>query len=126
MLVRYGKFLVVVALVFTTGLHWTALQTVAWAGMLAHNLRAHSVTEAVTDTFDGKHPCCLCRAIAAAKKSDKKNEAATPQLKLEFPVLADQIRLFAPLRLNSFPPVDAFAAHVSVKPPLPPPRNFPV
>jgi hypothetical protein len=36
-LARFSKFLVVVALVTTTGLHWAVLQSVAWTTMLASN-----------------------------------------------------------------------------------------
>jgi len=31
-----------------------------------------SVSEALSKTFDGKHPYRLCKQIAAAKKSEKK------------------------------------------------------
>jgi hypothetical protein len=74
--VRGKKFLVVLALVLSTGLHWAALQTVAWTTMLADNLRQQSLTQAVSQTFDGQHPCCLCKAIAAGKQSEKKTELA--------------------------------------------------
>ena len=84
MLARFGKFLVVVALVTTTGLHWAVLQSVAWTTMLADNLRTQSLTEAVTHTFDGNHPCCLCKAIAAGRKSEQKKEFTAPLQKLEF------------------------------------------
>ena len=51
----------------TLGPQWTALQTVAWTTMLANNLRTEFVTKAVSNTFDGEHPCPLCKALAAAK-----------------------------------------------------------
>ena len=88
MFARYGKFFVVAALVLSTGAHWAALQTVAWTTMLADNLCNESVSEAVLHTFDGKHLCPLCKAIAAAKKSEKKSEAVSPTLKMEFPPVA--------------------------------------
>jgi len=80
---------VVAALVLTTGAHWAALQTVAWTTMLAANLSSQqSLAEAVSETFDGKHPCPLCKAITAAKKSEKKSELVSPTLKMEFPLVA--------------------------------------
>ena len=58
--------------------------------MLAANLSSQqSLTEAVSQTFDGEHPCPLCKAIAAGKKSGKKSEAIAPVLKMEFPPVAD-------------------------------------
>jgi len=121
-LVRCGKFLVVLALVANIGAHWAALQTVAWATMLATNLRNESVSEAVCQTFDGKHPCCLCKAIAAAKKSGKKSESLTTGTKLEFPPLAVQISLTSPARFAILQPDNFSAILISYQPPVPPPR----
>jgi hypothetical protein len=121
---RFGKALVVAALVLTTGAHWAALQTVAWTTMLANNLRTQSFTEAVSDTFDGQHPCPLCQAIAAGKKSEKKSEATSPPLKMEFPPVAGRIVLNPPAQFEVLPVVDVFAEPLSSKPPVPPPRGF--
>jgi len=126
-LARCGKFLVIAALVLTTGAHWAALQTIAWTTMLAANLsRQQSLTEAVSQTFDGEHPCPLCKAIAAGKKSEQKSEAVAPVLKMEFPLVADRFVLIAPKPFADFLPVNVFADSVSSKPPVPPPRRFPV
>ena len=116
----------VLALVLATGLHWAALQTVAWTTMLASNLCGDSLAQAVGKTFDGKHPCCLCKAIAAAKKSGKKSEAVSPALKMEFPPVAGSMVLFPPAEFEIVPVPDTFAESVAAKPPLPPPRSFPV
>ena len=124
MFARFGKFLVVATLVLTTGAHWAALQTVAWTTMLANSLRTQSFTEAVSNTFDGKHPCCLCKAIAAGKKSEKQSEAVAPVLKLEFPPVAGRIVLLPPAQFEFLPLADAFAETLPAKPPLQPPRSF--
>ncbi len=124
MLVRFGKFLVVVALVTTTGLHWAVLQSVAWTTMLADNLRTQSLAEAVTHTFDGKHPCCLCQAIAAGRKSDQKKEFTTPIQKLEFPPVKENFVLIAPSSFQLLPQANTFADFLTQKPPTPPPRRF--
>lgn len=125
MFARYGKILVVTALVLTTGAHWIALQTVAWTTMLAANLSSRqSLTEAVSETFDGKHLCPLCKAIAAAKKSEKKSETVSPVLKMEFPPVAGKMILFPPTQCEFQPQVDIFAKNFLPKPPLQPPRGF--
>ena len=124
MLARFGKFLVVVALVTTTGLHWAVLQSVAWTTMLADNLCTQSLTEAVTRTFDGKHPCCLCKTIAAAKKSGKKTEFTVQIQKIEFPPLPDNMVLAAPSRFQLLPLTNNSAESLTVRPPTPPPREF--
>ena len=121
---RGGKFLVVAALVLTTGLHWAALQTVAWTTMLANNLCSESLSQAVSRTFDGVHPCCLCKAIAAAKQSQKKSEAIASALKSEFPPVTGKMTLFPPARFELLSAQNAFADSQSSKPPVPPPRSF--
>jgi len=123
-LARCGKLLVVVALVLVTGAHWAALQTVAWTTMLANNLRTQSVSEAVSETFDGRHLCPLCRAIAAAKKSEKKSEAVSPSLKMEFPPAPENFVLISPEPISAFSLAEFSAASSSPKPPVPPPRSF--
>ena len=124
MFARCGKFFVVVALVLSTGAHWAALQTVAWTTMLANNLRTQSVSEAVANTFDGQHLCPLCKAIAAAKKSEKKSEAVSPTLKMEFPPAPENFALISPEPVSAFSLAEISADSSSHKPPVPPPRGF--
>lgn len=107
-----------------TGAHWAALQTVAWTTMLASNLRTQSFSKAVSETFDGEHPCCMCKAIAAAKKAQKNSEATAPILKMEFTPLAGKINLYPPAQFELLPQPDFSAASLFLKPPLPPPRSF--
>lgn len=115
----------VIALVLSTGLHWAALQTVAWTTMLAANLSSQqSLTEAVSQTFDGEHPCPLCKAIAAAQKSEKKSDALTLKLKIEYPPVADKLMLVAPRIFKTFQADCRFADSLATKPPVPPPRSF--
>lgn len=124
MFVRLGKFFVIVALIATTGAHWAALQTVAWTTMLASSLRTQSISEAVSDTFDGKHLCPICKAIAAAKKSEKKSEAVSPTLKMEFPPVAEKFVLISPKPFSASTLAKFSADSAFPKPPVPPPRDF--
>jgi hypothetical protein len=122
--VRIGNIFLVLALVVTLGAHWALLQTVAWTTMLANNLQSGSLHDAVTKTFDGEHPCPLCRAIAAAKKSEKKSEAVSSTLKLEFPPVAANFTFISQEPISAFSLAKLFAASSFQKPPLPPPRGF--
>jgi hypothetical protein len=123
--VRLGHVLLIVALLAATGGHWALLQTMAWTNMLADNLRTGSVGEALAKTFDGKHPCSLCKQICAGKKSEKKVEFPTLAKKLEF--VSDRAGFVltapevSPLRWES---KSAFAALIQ-PPPVPPPRQLP-
>jgi hypothetical protein len=121
---RIGKCLVVTALVLSMGLHWAALQTVAWAAMLANNLETNSLCCALCKTFDGKHPCCMCKAIAAAKAAQKKSEAVASALKLECTPLADGAKLAPQAQFEKVARTNTFAESLPSKPPVPPPRQF--
>jgi hypothetical protein len=122
--VRFGKICVVLALVTTLGAHWALLQTVAWTTMLANNLQSNSFHDAVTKTFDGNHPCPLCQAIAAGKKSEQKSEFTLKIQKLEFPPAKGNFVLITPSRFQLLPQANAFAAALLHPPATPPPRFF--
>src|SRR5271154_7123484 len=124
MFIRIGKMFVVIALVTMLGAHWALLQTVAWTTMLADNLCTQSVKEAVTETFDGNHPCCLCKAIAAGKQSEKKTEFNLQTQKLEFPPSKENFALIAPSQFHLLPQENSPAKSLAQKPPLQPPRGF--
>ncbi len=124
MFVRIGKICLVLALMATLGAHWALLQSVAWTTMLADNLESSSFHDAVTMTFDGQHPCPICKAIAEAKKSEKKSEAVTTTLKLEFPPVNENFVLIAPSQFELLPLENSSAKSSAQKPLLQPPRGF--
>ncbi len=121
---RLGKIFLVLALVAMLGAHWAALQTVAWTAMLADNLHSDSFCAAVTKTFDGNHPCDLCKAIAAGKQSEKKTEFSFQPQKLEFPPLKENFGLIAPSQFQLLPLKNFSAKSFAQKPLLQPPRGF--
>jgi len=91
--------------------------------MLAGNLQTCSLHDAVAMTFDGQHPCPLCKAIAAAKKSEQKDQGILVTQKLEFPPVQARLVLTAPSPIE-IPSPNTFAESLSQKPPTPPPREF--
>jgi hypothetical protein len=120
---RWAKFVLVLALACSVGLHWAFFQSVAWTSMLADNLRHDSLAQAVTHTFDGQHLCRLCKAIADGKKSEKKNDFAPYFETLEFPPAAEDFVLTIPARFALPSRADTFAETLSQTPPTPPPRR---
>jgi hypothetical protein len=102
---------------------WASLQIVAWTTMLGNNLESHSFGEAVTQTFDGQHPCCLCKMIAAGKNSEKNNTVLPQTQKLEYTTAAEKIALIAPLPASALSIAHISARSFSSKPLLPPPRG---
>jgi hypothetical protein len=123
--VRIGKIFLVLALVAMLGAHWALLQTVAWTTMLADNLHSDSFCAAVTETFDGNHPCEMCKAIAAGKKSEKKTGFSFQTQKLEFPPMNEIFALIAPSQFQLLPLENSSAKSSAQKPLLRPPRGFP-
>ena len=111
-----------IGLACSIGLHWVLLQPIAWTTMLAGNLRSFSFSEAVQRTFDGKHPCALCNAVAEGKKSEKKSELLLPLKKFEGASRIVSLVVFSPA---SFPRIEAPNPILKIlprPPPVPPPR----
>jgi hypothetical protein len=126
MMRRIGNALLIVALLAATGGHWAVLQSLAWTSMLTEHLQSQSFSEAVAQTFDGRHPCKLCLAIRAAKKSGKPAEFPQTLKKIEFPPLAANLVLFAPARFEWLNAANVFTESSVFPPPTPPPRHPPV
>ncbi len=121
---RTVKLCVLILLVISVGGQWALLQSIAWMGMLVDYSRQGSVTQAVCKTFDGKHPCCLCKAIAAGKKSEQKKEVSPTSQKLEFPPIGQELDLVRPSHFPLFRRVRLVAKSAFQKPPTPPPRRL--
>ena len=108
------------------------VQVYAWANMLVSYSQEGSLSQAVTDTFSGEKPCCLCKDIAAAKESDpgsgqEKAPLAQQSAKLfqdlfppSHPALRDPFS--TPFPHPGFAPVAQSASPPTCGPPSPPPR----
>ncbi len=106
------------------------LQTIAWAEMLrAYTASSCSVAEAVEQTFDGQHPCELCREIQSAKAKEKSGAPMTAKSQddssLKGTLTESPARTFAPIGEKSALPAMAFAPvrDRTDRPLLPPPRS---
>ena len=124
MLKRLGHALTVFAVLTAIGAHWVVLQSVAWTTMLAENLRTKSVTEAVERTFDGKHPCSLCKQIAKGQQSEKKSEFRPEWKRFEFSHTPITFIFTAPSHYWEMSEPDASPNALSHAPPVPPPKGF--
>jgi hypothetical protein len=67
-----------VLLLGLTGGHWAILQSVAWARMIVDYSRVLPVRTALAQTFDGEHPCALCKGIQKAKQASERQELQQP------------------------------------------------
>jgi hypothetical protein len=123
MAVWMRNLLVVFILLGASGGQWVVLQSVAWAGMIVSNLRHDSLSTAVSHTFDGQHPCPLCKAIQSSRQSEKKSDVEIKITRLEFPPMDGYGRIdcenpFCCAAESS----DEFSDSLASPPPLPPPR----
>ena len=92
----------IMALLSSMGGNWLMLQSIAWTNMLWSYTHTSSpastvtVKNAVKMTFDGKHPCNICKKIVKAKTKEK----PVPSLILAqvayypFPKLSGVLHLF--------------------------------
>lgn len=122
---RLIKFLTVLMLVVTVGLHWALLQTVAWTGMLVSYSRDGSLTEAVSKTFGGQHPCCMCKAIESGRKAEREQsqEKSTPDAKIKCILPRETVFLYSPLCSELPAPLPAVFHSFLPEPQTPPPRG---
>lgn len=67
-----ARSLVIGALLVSLGGHLLLLQTVAWSTMLLSYSESASLKEAAKKTFDGDHPCPLCKAVKESREEEKK------------------------------------------------------
>lgn len=114
----------IVAVLMATGTHWVVLQSIAWTGMLAENLHTNSLPKAIACTFDGKHPCCLCKEIAKHKQSGKKSDLQLELKKLEFPYSKIKFVFCPPSDFREVRAADQSGPLLTHAPPVPPPRAF--
>jgi hypothetical protein len=119
---RIGRAVTVFALCLAVGLHWAALQSVAWGTMLVANAKQTTFSEAIAKTFDGNHPCNLCKSINATQHSQKKPEAQPGPSKPDLICAARPIQVTFAFQNFDYTEdaFDFFARGHS--PPVPPPR----
>ena len=121
---KLGHVLMIIAVLTATGTHWLAFQSVAWTTMLAENLQTSSLQRAIQQTFDGKHPCCLCKEIAKDKQSEKKSDAQVEFKKLDFSHNRFEFVFSAPAHFYEVRAVNDAAISLAEPPSLPPPKEI--
>jgi hypothetical protein len=115
----------VLLLVLLPGLHWALLQTVAWTGMLLRYSREAPFRDAVTMTFDGKHPCSLCDLVEAGRSEQggESQHPVPPTTKLDLGLVWDELALIPVSDRERIPWVTHFAPSRNDAPPKPRPRQ---
>src|SRR5438132_12347421 len=94
-----ARSVTIVALCCAIGLQWLALQSIAWTAMIVDYSKHAPLCQAITETFDGAHPCSLCHAVNAGKNSEKKSDLQSPTPKIDMICVwrtASSLRPFIP------------------------------
>lgn len=125
MLHRFARFLLLTALMVSIGGQWAVLQTAAWVRMaVTYSLKTGSLSEGLSQTFDGEHPCRMCCAVKKGTESEKKDpKQETAKLKIElFAQASAVIVISSPVAKQTFVTTDEVVIEHSIMPPTPPPR----
>jgi len=120
---RIAHAVVVLALCLSIGTHWVVLQSVAWGTMIVRYAQQTSLSQAVAQTFDGDHPCNLCKRISAAKHSEKKSDAQSLTIKPDLICATRRVILLPRSADFLFTWVEMNASLLAHSPPTPPPRS---
>jgi hypothetical protein len=117
-----ARFATIIALCLAIGLHWFVLQSVAWTAMIVKYSAGTSLSAALVKTFDGAHPCSLCRVVQKGKTSEKNSDLQP---------LASKFNLFVTAKESPFSIAGTAFRYNSTgvisltrgeSPPVPPPR----
>ena len=122
---RMGHLFLIGALFVSLGGHLAVFQTIAWANMLKDFSRSASFEEAAKKTFDGEHPCHLCKAVKESKKQEEKKPLLKAESKMEV-ALSTPVRLKTPWGVPVVFRVPAYFgrdSEISLGVPLQPPRS---
>ena len=120
-----GRIATIIALCCAIGLHWIALQSLAWTTMIIDYSKRAPLCQAITQTFDGAHPCSLCHAVSTGKNSEKRSDLQLPTQKIDMICAPRAIRLVLPFRFLEYASADFSFYEIRQSPPVPPPRSLP-
>jgi hypothetical protein len=120
---KIARATVILALCVSIGPHWAALQPVAWATMIVGYSQSAPLAKAVAETFDGNHPCALCKHINRVQHSEKKREAQSTSAKQDLLCVKRSVLLFRSCTDLSFPIEWVSSSAERPSPPIPPPRS---
>jgi hypothetical protein len=122
---RASQYLLIGTLFVSLGGHLALLQTMAWGNMLVGFSRVSSLQEAAKKTFDGEHPCPLCKVVKESKKQEDKKSLVKAESKMEV-ILPSSARIKTPEGVAVVVLVPGYFgrdSEISLGVPLQPPRS---
>jgi len=119
---KSSKAFLGLTLAVALGAHWLLLQSVAWVGMLVTYSQTALLTEAISMTFDGEHPCKLCLVVKEGKRAESKQALVKFEVKLDF-LCSEPVAFLPPSLPFTLLSADSiFSSARCEAPPGPPPR----
>ena len=120
---RLGTLFCALAVLQIVGGHWALLQTGAWLGMIVQYSQQAGINTGLTETFDGDHPCPICRVIKDARKQEqKKAPLLQMELKKDFLVCWSRFEVHQRWAEVNYPAVTVRLQGMGPAPDVPPPR----
>jgi hypothetical protein len=122
---RPQLILLLSAWLLATGVHWDAIQVVAWSRMFADNARTLPVLAAMRQTFDPQKMCGMCCAVQQAKR-EQRAAAAVGQEMGKAPLVIQPVARVAVAMPAGQPRMiteSEIPAMERDAPPVPPPRG---
>jgi len=121
---RFGQLLLVGTLILAIGGHWIVLQSVAWTSMVISYSHQATLREAFQKTFDGWHPCTLCKLVTKDQTDEKKQAAQNGETKLDFFCELERLAV-PPPEPSVVAPLQPLSALLRAEsPPTPPPLSL--
>jgi hypothetical protein len=121
---RFGIFFGALALLQILGGHWALLQTSAWVGMIVQYSQGAGLKAGIAQTFDGEHPCSVCKAIQDGKKQEqKKTPLLQTELKKEYIALWNRFQVHQRWVKVKYPGSTEQFKGLAFEPAVPPPRS---
>ncbi len=120
---RISQILVTLSLCLSVGLHWGVVQSIAWTGMLVNYSRSASFAEAMEKTFDGQHPCSLCKIVQKGQQAEKDAQSNTVLKQLDPGVPFEALVFYFPAAIAAPWGVDCRTLARFELPAIPPPRT---
>jgi hypothetical protein len=120
----FGRIICVAGMLNICGGQWLVLQSLAWTGMLIKYSQDASLIEALAKTFDGEHPCNICKGLQQEKETDQEQSVPVEKkFDLKCLALLPARILYPPSSFDLQPVVRSKAFACADAPPVPPPRR---
>jgi hypothetical protein len=117
-----ARAVTIFALCCAIGLHWFALQSLAWTTMIIDYSKRAPLCQAITQTLDGAHPCSLCHVVNAGKNSEKKSDLQSSAPKIDMICVSRTASFVRPFVSVEYVARDFSFDVIGRSPPVPPPR----